>query len=286
MTVLPRRGPRAGKGAAAIVIDMHGCFSVSRLSRVMQTYLDDSPRGTGTDTTTTTAGAAAAATPVLGPTVHAALRHVHVMRPQSLAATIATVAHLPSYLLDPSAHASTDREIGLVALDGAAAFYWQDRHAEEAALLAAGPGTPSAGSGAYARLAAALAALQRVLACPILTTNWSLSPASLGSASAQQRQRQSTRSLFRPLLPPAWQALVTVRLCVARATVPRYPAGIGIEGARRDVEARGRAMVEKGFVGWVDRWGEEGWAGSVREGLAEAGGGWRFWVEVGGVWME
>ena len=56
-----------------------------------------------------------------------ALTNVHLFRPTSTAQVFATIRGLPGYLVDMRAHVSGKRRLGLVILDPANAFHWQDR---------------------------------------------------------------------------------------------------------------------------------------------------------------
>src|SRR4030095_12875097 len=63
--------------------------------------------------------------------LHECLRHVHVFRPQSSQALLATIQSLETYLLDGSDHISGLRPLRAIVLDSATAFYWQDRREAE-----------------------------------------------------------------------------------------------------------------------------------------------------------
>lgn len=56
-----------------------------------------------------------------------ALANVHLFRPTSTAQVLVTLRRLPGYLGDMRRHVSGKRRLGLVILDTAHAFYWQDR---------------------------------------------------------------------------------------------------------------------------------------------------------------
>lgn len=260
-----------GPGGAAVVLDTDNRFSVPRLAQVMLSMLqrhaaqpDPPPAARSAEET-----------------VLSALRHIHIFQPQSLPSLVATVARLPSYLLSPGHH-SAARSLDLLVLDSAAAFFWQDKHAEEAARFDSDGAADltdvhaAAAEGHYARLVRGLREVQRRFECPVVATNWGLSPAS------GQRGGGGYAS-FKPFLPPVWQGFCTVRLVVERDGVTRFPAGMGLEGAMRDMGLRQRAVEEGGFSGWVDRWGEGEWRDeareTVRDGEGERG---RFVFEITG----
>ncbi|KAK3065664.1 hypothetical protein LTR53_018166, partial [Teratosphaeriaceae sp. CCFEE 6253] len=183
--------------------------------------------------------------------ISTALKHVHIFRPHSLASTIATLDALPEYLFDKTRHYSFDRPVAFVALDSASAFYWQSKAEEEnAAFLAATMSTdhkqPAPAS--YASLASALKYISSMLHCPIVLTSKHLNPVTqLGTPGPDSQT-------LRPCLPAPLSNLPTLRLISHRLPVRKFPAGISVEGARREAGDRQQAVKAARFACEVNEW--------------------------------
>ncbi|RMD42347.1 hypothetical protein DV735_g2802, partial [Chaetothyriales sp. CBS 134920] len=114
-----------GKGSAAVWIDNDARFSAQHLSRVMGSIL----RGRAQD------HANASSDPItaqeLESTVSSSLAQLHIIKPSSSSALLTSLVHLPTYLLSSSA--AFNRPLGIVILDSANAFSYQDRQAADLA---------------------------------------------------------------------------------------------------------------------------------------------------------
>lgn len=194
-------------------------------------------------------------------TVVHALRHVHVLRPTSLASMVASVRSLGGYLL-PTAnakarHFSADRALTLLAVDGATAFYWLERAEREAVRFDSASTSGEVAEGRVTTTADLLGALRDFRGTfahtPIMLTTWSPSPPSSSSsttapytAGTNTNPNTSARSLLTPLA--SRNAFLTHRLTVSRASVPRFRAGIGLAGAEADRDARAEVVGGGQFV--------------------------------------
>ncbi|KAK2786079.1 hypothetical protein FQN53_006988 [Emmonsiellopsis sp. PD_33] len=213
--------------------------------------------------------------------VHNAMRHVHVFRPQSSAALLATVNSLERYLVDGTGHVSSERRVHAVLLDSASAFYWQDRREAEVVGI---PGVREerardeneeglSVTQTAREIVSGLRRVQRVFGCAVVFTTWGVQ---------NQNQNQNQRGYgygqplsFRPHLPHPWPGFANCRVVVAREAVNGFPPGMSAEEARESGDAAKRqGVVRRGvFRGWVDRWGSERWERRVWEGLERDGNG-------------
>ncbi|KAK5133774.1 hypothetical protein LTR08_007424 [Meristemomyces frigidus] len=229
-----------GKQACAVIIDADSSFSVPRLVQQLNNMSKRLHHREATETGT-------------GEATMALLKHVHILRPQSLSSTVATLDNLPAYLFDESKHHSIDRRVAFVALDSAAAFYWQHRADEDdATLLASTTPTsvaPPKPSG-YAQLATALRRASSSFACPIVLTSWHLGP----TPPMAHTQGADARSI-RPSLPAPLSQMPTLRLVVRRIPVRRFPVGISNEEALREAADRQKAVEGRKFEAVVNEWG-------------------------------
>lgn len=265
--------------ACAVVFDADGNFDVCRLAQIMRHLLIKSP-ARSPNSSNVQAGneqsnedqAIETESALVESTVLNALRHVHIFRPQTLDSLIATVQSLPDYLFDFSQHQSSSRALELICIDSITAFYWQEKMAEEIAKWDAGSEEdqattprPERQSG-YALLAHELRGAQKQFDCPIIATSWGLKP--VAGPQAQQRAGLGSRlqPSFTPLLPPAWQNFISLRLGVGRAPVKKFAAGMSLEQAEKDKDAREKVVGERRFCCWVDLWGVEGGGSGARKG--------------------
>jgi DNA-repair protein XRCC2 len=235
---------QGGRQGAVVILDADGRFSVPRLAQQITSLL----------TNNNASGEGVPSPSELGDAVLAALRHVHIFHPHSLASTTATLRSLPAHLFDPSAHHSFDRAIAFIALDSASAFYWQYRSDVDDAALPSAPDTekPSTrAQQAYSHFLSSLKHASEVLNAPLFYTARHLGPLKDSSCFGP-----SSRS-FRPSLPPPWPSLPTLRLVVHRTPVRKLPVQISVEEARRESVARQKAVVEGRFECFVNEFGVE-----------------------------
>ena len=179
--------------------------------------------------------------------VAAHLRHLHVFRPQSSQALVATVEGLQGYVLDGSAHASMVRPLRAVVVSGLSAFYWQDRREEREA----GPEhlPPVAGLKPellverWRAIVAALKVLQARLDCVVVASNVALYGTEVSAAGPHIKSH----------LPAVWNTFVTLRLLVFRNTVTKFSPDMSAEEALREAAFRKDALRESGFTAWIER---------------------------------
>ncbi|RMZ85344.1 hypothetical protein DV737_g866, partial [Chaetothyriales sp. CBS 132003] len=112
---------RGGKGSTAVWIDTDGRFSAQRLSRVIASILSGRGQDRHQETTTDLSGAQETQS-----IISSSLAHLHVIKPSSSSALLASLSQLPTYLLGLST--SRNRPLGLAILDSANSFHHQDPH--------------------------------------------------------------------------------------------------------------------------------------------------------------
>ncbi|KAK3709113.1 hypothetical protein LTR37_011092 [Vermiconidia calcicola] len=265
IAVLPNK--LGGKQACAVIIATDGKFSVSQLAAQLQQLLPDYHTPEATTENTTTA---------IDEEVLAALRHIHIFRPQSLPSAIATLDSLQTYLFDKTRHYSFDRQVAFIAIDSASTFYWQDRAETEDAAFVASTSTSTTGSkvpalqSAYVQLGTSLRNTTQTFDCPAIVTTWHLNLLPPSSASRG----------YRPQLP-ALQPIL--RLVVRRLPVRKFPPGISLEQALRESGDRQKAVGEAKFECFVNEWGLDE---RTLQALQRVGGGFGFRVKEDGVRME
>ncbi|KAF2458550.1 hypothetical protein BDY21DRAFT_205691 [Lineolata rhizophorae] len=285
--------PLHGKGGAVAVIDADDRFNVDRLARIMKSYVlyriaesrasPPGAEGASLPEHEATRSNPAPCLPDDNPNLHAqaetliisSLHHIHLFRPQSHTSLLATLARLPAYFLDPTAHPSSARALHALLLDGAGAFLWPARADAARAAAAADPGpapnphTPP-GAALLTHLRAAAHALRPSLL--VCTTSAPLAPfAHYGALVPGEAASASGSTAVVAPLP-------LVRVCLARAAVPRFPAGISVQEAEAQRRMR-QEVVERGrFVGWV----VGGGGGREMEERRGRGDGWGFEFVVDG----
>lgn len=254
-------------------MDNDNRFSVPRLVDVMQHIMSNEIAIAKTSSISETT---LPTTKEVDDALEAALSHVHIFRPQSMEASLATIANLRSYVFDPEAHYSTHKRIHSIMLSSASAFYWQDRcDMDTAAALSATTSASATTSqkprSGYIQLATSLRSISAELSCPVIYTTWTTSPVQLGSTA------------IRPSLPNPWPALPLLRLVVQRRSVRKLPGAISAEEALRDRKDRSQAVAEGWFDVSVNGYKSEEWTDGVREGLKKIGGGGGFAMRI---WHE
>ncbi|KAI9813658.1 MAG: hypothetical protein M1827_003729 [Pycnora praestabilis] len=240
LLTLPPGTSYGGQGGAVVVLDTDGRFDVKRLREVMRYHIlsnisNDSANEKGRDIEAE-----------IEKVTLEALTHVHIFRPQSSTSLLATVQHLPTYLLTPptsfrsgtgsrqeQSHQSHRRVLRAVMLDSASAFYWQDLAAAEEDQATATTSKLSQTTH-YRTLIKSLREIQTRFACTIIATTWGLQP-NFPPHHHEYQQHQSHHSSsnsppsFRPHLPPVWTSFMTLRLIVQRTKTPRFGPGVSIQ---------------------------------------------------------
>lgn len=231
------------------------------------------------------------------------LQHVHVFRPQSSSALLATLGTLDKYLYDLSRHHSASRPLHMLVIDSATAFLWQDKLRDEVAR------TEEIGrsrsevdqarerkqsfylSDLYAEIVNELKRLQGRFGCAVVYTTTVSSgrqPASntggqSGPPGPYEHPPSQTPSL-RPALPAPWGTFPILRLVVYRDTVRPFPPAISAHDARRDAPMRQSVVRQGKFSAWVNAWGREEWPRRVVDGVNWYNGGcFSFYVRATGV---
>lgn len=220
------------------------------------------------------------------------LQHVHVFRPQSSSALLATLHSLDSYLFDLSRHRSASRPLQMIVMDSVTAFIWQDRLRDEVAR------TEEIGRSReeiddereqkrkfslpilYAELAKQLKQLQVRFHCSIVYT----SVVSGGRPSADLNESQSRFSTLKPALPAPWGTLPTLRLIFHRSMVRPFPPSMAPHAAVKEAPSRQDAVQQGKISAWVNEWGRDGWPRRIVEAIeASNGGAFSFFVRESGV---
>ncbi|KAJ6112249.1 hypothetical protein N7523_008310 [Penicillium sp. IBT 18751x] len=221
--------------------------------------------------------------------ISSALQHVHVFRPQSSSALLATLCGLSAYLFDLSCHQSASRPLQMIAIDSVTAFFWQDRLRDEVAR------TEEIGrlraeidqereqkqsfylSDLYSQILTELKRLQGQFGCTVVYTATISGgrPTINSSHSAPgpyDRCPSQTPSL-RPVLPAPWGIFPTLRLVVHRDLVRSFPPAISAHDARQDASKRQDVVRQGKFSAWVNSWGREEWPRRVADSLDALNGG-------------
>ncbi|OJJ44427.1 hypothetical protein ASPZODRAFT_71592 [Penicilliopsis zonata CBS 506.65] len=214
-----------GQHAAVVWIDSDGRFDAQRLrvvgrGIVREKLLDDQQGGSATDAE-------------IDALVYASLQHVHVFRPESSSALLATLRSLETYLFDETRHPSAARRLHGLFIDSVDAFFWQDRLRDEVARIEE-IGRPVAETAAerdtrlsfvlstlHADLVHELQRLQRLFHCAVVFT----------------------RGPGRPV--PPWGAFPSLRLAVQRDVVRRFAPEMSAREAEQEAAQR-HAVVSRG----------------------------------------
>jgi RecA/RadA recombinase len=232
-----------------------------------------------------------------------ALEHVHVFRPQSSSALLATLCTLDKYLYDLSRHRSASRPLQMLVIDSATAFLWPDKLRDEVARTEEiGRSRAEVGqkrdqnqnfhlSHLYAEIVNDLKRLQGRFGCAIVYTTtvssgrpsaWHTNGPS-GPPGPYDRPPSKTPSLP-PALPAPWGTFPIFRLVVHRDTVRPFPPAMSAHDARRDASMRQSVVRQGKFSAWVNAWGREEWPRRVIDGLSWYNGGcFSFYVRATGV---
>ncbi|KIY03282.1 uncharacterized protein Z520_01749 [Fonsecaea multimorphosa CBS 102226] len=250
VSVLPRS--LGGKESTAVYVDADGRFSATRVAQMMQHYLQthhhqQSSQAAAPGTTLTDANVQQQTI------IRSSLDHIHVFRPQSSAQMISILSSLDTYLLDSSKHHSMHRPLGLIVIDSATAFYWQDRGDQAMAKLEAPATANPGGPSRAAETITHLKTLQERFDCAVLVSTTSPTPPSshqFPSTSTRPLNEPSTTSVptaLAPLVSP-WTSYATLSLSLARLPVPQFPAKMGLDECLRDRDKRLEAVRKGRFV--------------------------------------
>lgn len=240
-----------GEGSTVVLLDLSGKFSVLRLHDAMGDYISRcfvDPALPEDENTSL---------------ISDSLMHLHIFHPHSTPSLLATLSALPSYLLAQTpTHFSSNRSLGLLALNDLSAFLWQDRmDADEEA----GPYTfnhPEKANNSlllqrYRAFVSLLRHIQHLFSCNVVATNWSLAPTTTVSG----------HRALRPHLPSVWNNFCTLKLIVERDKVKKFGPGMSVEEAAKEAIQRWEVVERSAFSGRVNWWESEDWREEVREGV-------------------
>ncbi|KIW27831.1 uncharacterized protein PV07_07532 [Cladophialophora immunda] len=240
VAVLPR--DLGGKASTVVYIDADGRFSAARLAQITNHYIQNHRSGKHPS--------AAFPDSDIEQTIRSSLDHIHVFRPQSSAQLISILSSLHTYLLDGSRHHSMHRPLGVIVIDSATAFYWQDRSDLATAKLEA-PGTTAGGPSRATETIEKLKALQERFECAVVfSTTTTTAPSSLpfASSSTMRTLNETTTITSAPTTPAPsggdarfvspWTSYAALSLSLARLPVAQFPAQMGVEECLRDREKR------------------------------------------------
>ncbi|CAG8352908.1 unnamed protein product [Penicillium salamii] len=293
IAILPREYggiPVGGHEAAVVFIDTDDRFDAERLRVVARGIMQEHVARLSSIT-----GEQSAGLPTdrdMDALVVSSLRHVHVFRPQSSIALLATLHSLGPYLFDLSRHQSALRPLQMIAIDSITAFIWQDRLRDEVARTEEiGRSREEVDSEReqkrrfslpvlYNELAKQFKQIQSQFYCAIVYT----SVVSGGRPAADQDEPQSRFSTLKPALPAPWGKLPTLRLIVHRSTVRPFPPSMTPLAAAKDAPSR-QSVVHQGKISaWVNEWDRDGWPRRIVEAVeASNGGSFSFFVRETGV---
>jgi hypothetical protein len=266
----------AGKNAAVVILDTDDRFDVTRLQTIMKNQIqhrisiamedkehsDDGEPNEGRGSTRNNPVSDLSDAEV-DSAIRESLQNIHIFRPQSFSSLIATLEHLPSYLLGlASNHYSKNRPLHSIIVDSASAFYWQLRAEEETRRVLILNSSTSTSTPAnplnYTVVMSKLRWLSSTFECPVLATTWNLSSSSHGNG---------------PYLNPSFPMLPTLRLNVRRIFIPPFGPRVSAEQAESLRHMRPEVAEKQKF--WVER---------DKPGLAMAGFG--FVVSDQGVFVD
>lgn len=288
--ILPRSfgdNPVGGHEAAVVLLDADDRFDAGVLRIVAQGIVRQAQGLSDSNGNNTAQGPS---DDELETIVSSALQHLHVFRPQSSSALLATLCTLDTYLFNLSRHYSASRPLQMIAIDSITAFFWQDRLRDEIARTE-DIGRPRAEidqereqkqsfylSDLYAELVTELKRLQGRFGCAVVYTATVSSgrPLTINSShftlGPYDRPPSRTPSL-RPVLPAPWGNFPTLRLVVHRDPVRSFPPAISAHDARKDAPARQNVVREGKFSAWVNSWGREEWPRRVADSVDALNGG-------------
>lgn len=305
LAILPRQYGDisiGGQEAAVVYIDADDRFDAERLRTVARSLIQQAQLSVLKESTEGTETARSLLNDDLEELVTSSLQHVHVFRPQSSSALLATLTSLHTYLYDLSRHYSASRPLQMIAIDSATAFFWQDRLRDEVARTE-DIGRPRAELDQerelkrsfylvdlYAEMVKELKRLQGRFGCAVVYTTVSTGRPSASSRSGQSGslgsydQAPSRIPSLRPALPAPWGTFPTLRLVVHRDTVRSFPPTMTAHDARRDAPTRQSVVRQGKFSAWVNAWGREEWPRRVVDGVDFHNGGcFSFYVRETGV---
>lgn len=299
--ILPRRfGDISieGQDAAVVFIDTDDRFDAGRLRTIARDIVQMAPQVSDPEVDQEVSRKSQVD---IDSMLLSALNHVHVFRPESSSALLATLESLDKYLYDISRHYSASRPLNMIAIDSVTAFIWLDRLRDEIAR------TEEIGrsqaeierdrqlkqsfhvSDIYSELVKQLKRLQNrfgstvVFTSTIPDTRPSKAKAEHGGPPGPFDQPSSRTPALRPALPAPWGTYAILRLVVQRDTVRTFPVSMSAHDARKEASMRQSVVQQGKFSAWVNAWGREEWPRLVLDTISYTGGSFAFYVKESGV---
>ncbi|KAF1972039.1 hypothetical protein BU23DRAFT_581235 [Bimuria novae-zelandiae CBS 107.79] len=225
--------PLSSQNAAVILFDPLHRFSVPFLARTLFAHLTSALTTAGQDLTSPTLKNE------VTHCVKTALAHVHIFRPSSWAALLATLRSLETYLFDGTRHTSSHRAIRSLVLDDIDAFIPSIRSTSSAIPSGAGANPLTAAS---TQLTFHVEKLATLLSCAVVTTS-----------------RSPSANAFHALLPMSWPAGMQVtRVAVRRVEVLKFAPWVSVEEAEGERGQRWEVVSRGRFEAWKVGVGREG----------------------------
>ncbi len=274
-----------GKESMVIYIDTDGRFSATRLFQILTHYLSTHTNSLSSGTTLTQAAIQA--------TAREAMNHILILRPQSSSQLLSHLDSLPTFLLDRTRHSSSHRPLGLIVVDSATSFYWQDRFDRDMARLQSkSPGlVESTSPSRTAQIIERLKALQARFECAVVFST--TTPATFTTSHAPAELQGQAQTQITPSAPQQgpgispWMAYATLTMTLSRTRVPQFAPQMSIEECLRDAEKRFDAVKNARFVASVElkpgQTREKATAEGAGRGDRQQAGGFAFKIGEGGL---
>ena len=186
--------------------------------------------------------------------------------------------------------------MGLVVLDSAVSFYWQERFEADVARFEAMDKDEHPGIRASERLSRTveviteLKKLQKLFDCPIVFTSIPHAKLStMGNPAATGTAIRHARLL--PEGPPRispWTAFATLSLLISHDQVRQFATVMSLEECQRDQGNRLAALAKGRSVVSVDWIGSHNWANGVRDAVSKVDGQglFAFRINLSGIQVE
>lgn len=248
-----------GKSSAVVWLDTDGRFSALQLSQILNAIISRRKANTANLTEHL---------------ISQALTHLHILHPQSSSQLLSMLQQLPTYLLSPASHHSLHRQLGMLVVDSATAFTFQDRFEADIARLEAGSiSNPTTTTSRTTQIQESLQSLQSRFDCSILFTTD-------GATLLPTKRTQSTEMPQEPASISSWTAFATLSLTVQRASVPQFAPNMSLEQCLADRGQRQEAVSKSRFVVGLDWKGSERWLPEIRKAANELPGKGAFGMRI------
>jgi hypothetical protein len=298
VSALPRHA--GGKESTVVYIDADGHFSACRLKQIMQHYVQHHQQQQQQSSNQQPNNPGTTSLPIpevdvdFDAIIQDALHHVHIFRPQSSSHILSILSNLQAHLFGTSRGQSIPihRPLGLVVIDPATAFYWQDRFDRAMARLdTPGLGIQGQAPSTTLQIIEQLKLVQARFECAVLFST-TMPSSTQPPASARRPEAEARARPMTPVAPPdsargisPWTAYATLALSLARMPIAQFPPQMSMDECLSARERRFDAMRQGRFTAVVQSVNAIGGQG----GRIAGGAGFTFnitdrGVEVG--WME